>query len=60
MTTKELSYLNDLLNAEQIVIKKYRDYSQGCNDQQVQQLCNQLASQHQKHYDQIFQQLNSF
>lgn len=59
MTTKELSYVNDLLNAEQIAIKKYRDYSQNCNDQQIQQMCNQLASQHQKHFNQILQQLNS-
>ena len=59
MTSKELSYLNDALNSEQVIIKKYQDYSAVVSDQQIVTVLNDLTSKHQQHYNQLLQQLNS-
>ncbi|WP_105615539.1 ferritin-like domain-containing protein [Vallitalea okinawensis] len=59
MTSKELSYCNDTLNAEKNIIKKYQEYSQEVTDPQLKNLCTKLATDHQKHYDQIYNTLNS-
>lgn len=58
MTGKELSYINDALNAEKIIIGKYKDYSQQIQDPELKNLCTQHANEHQKHYDKIYSQLN--
>lgn len=58
MTGKELSYVNDSLNAEKIIIQKYQDYCQQIQDPQLKNLCTKLANDHQKHYDGIYSQLN--
>lgn len=59
MTGKELDYINDALNAEKLVIKKYQDYTQEISDPQLKNMCTKLAQEHQKHYDQIYNSLNS-
>lgn len=59
MTTKELEYLSDTLKGEQVIIKKYRDYSQFVQNQQLKAVCTDMAQKHQDHYSQLIQQLNS-
>ena len=51
LTTKELSALEDQLNYEQILIKKYRAFSSQCNDTQLKVKCNQIADKHQQHFN---------
>ncbi len=49
LTVKELMALDDQLNQEQVLIKKYRAYAQECQDGELKSLCNQIADKHQKH-----------
>lgn len=51
LTAKELSALEDQLNIEQMLIKKYRAYATMTQDSQIRTACEQIASQHKQHYD---------
>jgi rubrerythrin len=59
MTSKELSYLSDALNSEQVAIKKYQDYSNSITDAQLKSACNDIIRKHQNHYTQLIQQFNA-
>ncbi len=51
LTSKELSAIEDQLNCEQILIKKYKAYAQAASDPQIKTTCEQIANQHKQHYD---------
>ncbi|MDR2525900.1 MAG: spore coat protein [Oscillospiraceae bacterium] len=51
LTQKELFALDDLLNTEQILLKKFRNYAGGAQDAQIKTTCEQLANRHRQHYD---------
>lgn len=51
LTAKELSAIEDQLNCEQILIKKYKAYAQTASDPQIKSKCEQIAGQHKQHYD---------
>lgn len=51
LTSKELSALEDQLNCEQVLIKKYKAYAQAASDPQIKTTCEQIAAQHKQHYD---------
>ena len=51
LTAKELSALEDQLNCEQMLIKKFKAYAQVATDPQVKTTCEQIADQHKHHYD---------
>lgn len=51
LTAKELSAIEDQLNCEQMLIKKYKAYAQAATDPQIKTTCEQLANQHKQHYD---------
>lgn len=51
LTDKELSAIDDQLNYEQVLVKKYRAFSQQCTDQVLKQKCNQIADRHQQHFN---------
>lgn len=51
ISTKELSALEDQLNAEQVLVKKYRTFAEYCTDVQLKQKCNQIADRHQAHFN---------
>ena len=51
LTSKELSALEDQLNREQVLIKKYKAYAQAASDPQIKTTCEQIAAQHKQHYD---------
>jgi bacterioferritin (cytochrome b1) len=59
MTAKELSYLNDVLNSEKVIITKYHDYANQLVDPNLKNLCNQVVSKHVQNYNSLFSQLNS-
>ena len=51
LTEKELSALEDQLNCEQMLIKKYKGFAGLAQDPQIRDFCTQLAHQHKQHYD---------
>lgn len=51
LTAKELSALEDQLNYEQMLVKKYKAYSQTATDPQIKASCEQMANQHKQHFD---------
>lgn len=58
LTSKELSALNDQLSQEQVLVKKYRMYAQQLTDQQLKTKCEQIATEHQNHYNTLMSYLN--
>ncbi|GMQ60375.1 hypothetical protein AN1V17_47750 [Vallitalea sediminicola] len=59
MTTKELSYINDVLTQTKVLIEKYQDYSTQVQDESLKNLCTQMATKHMDCYNGIYSQLNS-
>jgi ferritin len=51
LTSKELSALEDQLNAEQTLVTKYQAMAGLCNDTQIQKCMNDFAQKHQQHYN---------
>ena len=51
LTEKELSALEDQLNMEQMLIKKYKGYAGIAQDPQIRDVCDRLAKQHKQHFD---------
>ncbi|MDR1465596.1 MAG: spore coat protein [Oscillospiraceae bacterium] len=51
LTEKELIALEDQLNAEQLMVKKFRNYASSAQDAQIKTTCEQLANRHKQHYD---------
>ena len=58
LTSKELSAIEDQLNMEQVLVKKYKLYANACTDQQLKTKCEQIAAQHQNHYTTLLNELN--
>lgn len=59
MTSKELSFLKDILGQEEQVIKKCQTYAEHVDDQAIKNLCLQTAAKHECNYKTIYSQLNS-
>ena len=57
LTSKELTALEDQLNAEQNMIKKYKLYDGSTNDPQIKTRCEQIAAKHQNHFTRLMNQL---
>ena len=51
ITSEELKALEDQLNCEQLLIKKYKNYAQMASDPQIKTTCEQIAAQHKTHFD---------
>jgi rubrerythrin len=51
LTSKELSAIEDQLNQEQILIKKFKAYAQSATDPQIKNSCEQIANQHKQHFN---------
>ncbi len=58
LTAKELSAIEDQLNCEQNLIKKYKAYAQTASDPQIKSTCEQIATQHKQHFDTLMGYLN--
>jgi len=57
LTSKELTGMEDLLNIEMVLVKKYRAYASQCDDQNLVTKCNQIADRHQQHFNTLIGQL---
>ncbi|MBE6949272.1 MAG: spore coat protein [Ruminococcaceae bacterium] len=51
LTAKELSALEDQMNHEQTLVKKYQAMACLCNDTKMQQDFNNFAAKHQQHFN---------
>lgn len=51
LTEKELSAIEDQLNCEQMLIKKYKGFAGIAQDPQIRDVCTQLAARHKQHFD---------
>ena len=58
LTSKELSAIEDQMNAEQTLIKKYTMYAQQATDPQIKTQCEQIAGKHQHHFNTLFNHLS--
>lgn len=58
LTAQELHALEDELNCEQLLIKKFHSYAAVAQDQAVKDTCTQIANQHRKHFDALMTYLN--
>ncbi|MCL2487371.1 MAG: spore coat protein [Oscillospiraceae bacterium] len=58
LTEKELSVLEDSLNEEQLLVKKYQTYAQMCSDPTIKSHCEQMAGQHRNHFNRLVSFLN--
>lgn len=51
LTEKELMALNEQLDAEENLVKKYEAMACLCNDTKIQQDLNSCANKHRAHYN---------
>ncbi len=54
LTTRELPLLTDLLTVEESAIKKARLYSRTLTNQKLAKKFNQIAENHQKRFDALY------
>ena len=57
ITSKELSALDDQLNMEQTLVKKYKTFANQCSDPQLKEKCNQIAERHLTHFNTLMNHL---
>jgi hypothetical protein len=58
ITSKELSALEDQLNCEQVLVKKYYTFASQCVDPQLTTKCEQVAARHQDHFNRLMTHLS--
>lgn len=59
MTPKELLYLEDSMGMEQQLQTKCNDYASKIQNPTLKTMLSNLASEHQKHFDCLMNQLNA-
>ncbi len=58
MTQKELIALEELLNSEQLLVKKFHHYASTAQDAQIKSTCEALSNRHKQHYDALMGYFN--
>lgn len=58
LTARELTSLEDQLEAEQLLVKKYKTFAALSADPQLKTQYEQVAGQHQKHFERLLAFLN--
>ena len=51
LSLKEFYAISDQLDAEKILIDKYKSFAQNCTDDALRDKCLNVASVHEKHYN---------
>lgn len=51
VSLKEFYAIEDQLEAEQMLVAKYRSYAESCSDPSLRDKCNHVADVHEKHYN---------
>lgn len=58
LSSKELTAVEELLNSEFLLIKKFQDLSNTTTDMELKNKYNQIAGQHQGHYNRLLSHLS--
>jgi len=58
LTAKELTALDDQLNMEKILVKKYETYASNCMDPTIQSKFRDIAETHRCHYNKLMTYLS--
>jgi len=54
LSAKELSLINDSLNEEELLVKKYKMLAEHSEDNETKMKLQEIASRHQSHFDEIY------
>lgn len=54
LSEKELSAINELLNAEDLHVKKFQMLASQTNDEKMKSEFNRISNQHQGHFNQLY------
>ncbi len=57
LSEKELSLLNELLNDEQLLTKKFKMLASQAQDQEIKQKYERISEQHQGHFNALYAHL---
>jgi len=57
ISAKELSALEDMLNGEQNLVKKYQAFAENSTDPQLKAKYNMVADKHQQHFNTLYNYL---
>jgi rubrerythrin len=59
ITQRELHYLEDCLQAEEMAIRKCQAFAEAAQDPEVAEICKNMANKHLQHYNTLLQHLQS-
>lgn len=59
LTSKNLTILNDQLEAEALLVHKFAQAAQSVQDPAIKSQLSSISGQHRKHYDTLLNYLNS-
>ena len=54
LSEKELSVINDLLNEEELLVKKFKMLAEHATDSEVKQQMLDISDKHQGHFNEIY------
>ena len=54
LSERELSFLNDSLNEEDLLVKKYLMLAMQAQDAELKQKLEQVAARHQSHFNELY------
>ncbi len=57
LSEKELMALNELLNEEELLVKKFKMLSEHSQDTEVKAKFTEIANKHQEHFKSLYTQL---
>lgn len=57
LSEKELALLNELLNDEQLLTKKFKMLASQAQDQEIKQKYERISEQHQGHFNALYAHL---
>lgn len=57
ISEKELSSLNEMLNEEELLVKKFQMLAGHTQDQEIRDKFTDIANKHQGHFDELYKQL---
>ncbi|WP_310602084.1 hypothetical protein [Anaerosporobacter sp.] len=57
LTEKELSSMNDLLNGEEQLVKKFQMLAESTTDQELKDTFSSISQKHQNHFNSIYSKL---
>lgn len=58
ISEKELFALNDLLNEEELLIKKFQMLAGHSEDPEVKSKFNEISNKHQEHFNRLYSKLS--